>query len=385
MPATLLVMAVWLSFVAACEAAELDDALATFTKVGPKAEGSAPAAAAWRVVSAAEPAELPKILAALDDASPLAANYIRSAADAVTDRAINAGSPLPAAELEAFVLDLDHAPRARRAAFEYLTRVDPSAPDRLIPGMLDDPGLDFRREAVSRVVDKADEQLAAADRDGARASLEQALAASRDVDQFKAIVTKLGELDVKVDVPKHFGFILDWKLIGPFDNVGGNGFSVAYPPEEKLDLAARVAGKQGEVAWTDHVSTDEYGKIDLNVGLGKASGVAGYAVAQFVSDAERPIELRITSSNALKVWLNGKQIIESAVYHSGSEFDQFAGSGQLKAGKNTILVKLCQNEQTESWAQVWEFSLRACDEIGTAVLSQNRKPTPTAPASPAGQ
>jgi hypothetical protein len=61
--------------------------------------------------------------------------------------------------------------------------------------------------------------------------------------------------------------------------------------------------------------------------------------------------------------------------------DQYRMRGQLKAGKNTILIKLCQNEQTEEWAQRWQFQLRVCDATGTAVLSADRKPAPAATGS----
>jgi hypothetical protein len=58
----------------------------------------------------------------------------------------------------------------------------------------------------------------------------------------------------------------------------------------------------------------------------------------------------------------------------------------LQAGKNVILVKVCQNEQTESWAQRWEFQLRVCDSIGAAILAPNRLATGVAPRGerPAG-
>jgi hypothetical protein len=50
------------------------------------------------------------------------------------------------------------------------------------------------------------------------------------------------------------------------------------------------------------------------------------------------------------------------------DVDQYIYRGELKPGKNLILVKVLQNEQTESWAQNWQFQLRVCDAIGTAVL-----------------
>ena len=46
---------------------------------------------------------------------------------------------------------------------------------------------------------------------------------------------------------------------------------------------------------------------------------------------------------------------------------QHAGAGTLKAGRNEILIKVCQNEQKEDWAQMWSFQLRTCDSVGSAV------------------
>ena len=40
-------------------------------------------------------------------------------------------------------------------AYEWLVKVDPSAADRLIPGMLLDPAPDFRRDAVALKIDEA--------------------------------------------------------------------------------------------------------------------------------------------------------------------------------------------------------------------------------------
>jgi hypothetical protein len=52
--------------------------------------------------------------------------------------------------------------------------------------------------------------------------------------------------------------------------------------------------------------------------------------------------------------------------------DQYIVRGHLNEGENTILIKVCQNEQQESWAQIWKFQLRVCDKGGTAILSADR-------------
>jgi len=50
--------------------------------------------------------------------------------------------------------------------------------------------------------------------------------------------------------------------------------------------------------------------------------------------------------------------------------DQYRVRAELKPGANTILLKLCQNEQTEDWAQRYEFQLRVCDPSGIGIVSQ---------------
>ena len=54
------------------------------------------------------------------------------------------------------------------------------------------------------------------------------------------------------------------------------------------------------------------------------------------------------------------------------EIDQYRVNAQLKPGKNTLLVKMCQNEQKEDWTKEWEFQLRVTDALGTPIVSAKR-------------
>jgi len=365
---------------------ELAAALKALKAVGPKGAGTAGATKAWRKISTASAKDLPVILVAFDDAGPLAANWLRAAVDAIAERQLRAGDTLPQTELEAFVRGTEHAPRARRLAFEWLARGDATAPDRMIPGFLHDPSVELRRDAVARLLDQAAALLKAERPDDAREVFGKALSGARDLDQVKQLKTELEKLGRKVELPSHFGFIVEWKLIGPFDNTGEKGIDVAYPPEESIDLAAEYDGKplQGEprpVRWVEHATADEYGIVDLNQVLGKANGVLAYAYAEFESDQRRPAELRLGRDDAAKIWLNGELVHEHRVYHSGVDMDQYIARGTLKKGRNRILLKICQNEQKEDWAQGWSFQLRVCDAAGTAILSKGRE----APAGEAGR
>jgi hypothetical protein len=347
-------------------AAEFDEALAKVAAVGLNGSGHKEGVAAAKVVSQATPGQLSQILAAMDGANDISLNWLRIAAESVAQRA---GSNLPIADLEKFLADTKHAPRARRLAYELIAAVDPAAEKRLIPTLLDDPSIELRRDAVAQLLD-ATAKISA--QQTAISGYQKAFFHARDLDQIKAAAAKLTDFGQKPDIAAHMGFLLNWKLIGPFDNVNDVGWNTAYPPETKIDLAAEYDGQKGKVKWIDATSADDYGLVDLNKILGNHKGAITYAYTEFIADKDQPCELRLCCINGNKVWLNGKLLTANHVYHSGDDIDQYIARGELKRGKNTILLKIAQNEQTEAWAQRWQFQIRVCDAIGTAILSQDR-------------
>ena len=80
-----------------------------------------------------------------------------------------------------------------------------------------------------------------------------------------------------------------------------------------------------------------------------------------------PVEIRFGCIAAVKIFLNGKEVFAREEYHHGQRFDQYLGTGTLKPGRNEILIKVCQNNQTENWAQDWKFQVRLCDFTGGAL------------------
>lgn len=362
-------------------AAKVEDQVAVLKSVGAEGAGNTKATEAWKQLSQSSAASLPAILAGLDDANPLAANWLRASVDAIAERELRKGAKLPAADLEKFTLDTSHAPRARRLAFEWLCRADKTAADRLIPNMLNDPSVEFRRDAVARLLTEAETLETDKKADDAAKVYRQALTGARDLDQVQQIVKKLEGFGQTVDVPAHFGYLMEWKLIGPFDNTDEKGFDVVNPPEKELKFTAEYPGKTDPTKWIDHATDDTYGKVDLNKALLKANGVTAYATTEFTAAEARPIELRLATVCANKIWLNGQLIAANNVYHAGEKMDQYIARGNLKKGKNVILLKILQNEQKEEWAQDWDFKLRVCDATGTAVLSMDRPATKPKPAA----
>jgi hypothetical protein len=109
--------------------------------------------------------------------------------------------------------------------------------------------------------------------------------------------------------------------------------------------------------------------IDLAKLYDKAKGAAIYALGNFVSSHGQTLQVRVGSINAVKVWVNGQPLISREVYHAGGQIDQYSAPVKLNAGNNLVLIKVCQNEQTESWAQQYYFQCRFCDSTGLAVRS----------------
>lgn len=346
---------------------ETDQLIATIQQVGQQGEGHEQATAAVRELSQADPGALQDILVALDTAGPLSANWLRGAFEAVAQRALE-NDALPTETLEAFVLDRSHEPRARRMAYEWLLKADPSAEDRLIPEMVEDPSGEMRRDAVARLVAAANQFLEDGEEAKATTTFRQALKGAVDDDQVKAIVKPLKKLGETVDLQRHFGFVTNWHVIGPFDNTDMKGFDVTYPPEQELDLSAEYDGKEGTVRWEEFSTDDEYGTFDIAELTSPYKGAISYAATEFVSPDGRDVEFRLGTANAWKLWLNGELLFAREEYHRGMQLDQYRVRGRLKPGRNVLLLKVCQNEQTQDWAQQWSFQFRVCDFSGKAIL-----------------
>lgn len=363
----------------------LKGTLAALRAVGSEGKGNVEAAAAWKRLVQAETSSLPAILAAMDDANDLAANWLRSAVDAIVERELRAGGVLPVAPLRDFLRDTRHDPRARRLAYELIVRTAPKTAEELIPGMVNDPSLELRHDAVQRLIEQANQALARQDTNNATLGYREALQFVRDERQTKKISGELRKLGHEVDLPRHFGFLTHWKLIGPFNNAGLAGFDTAYPPEREINLQAEYEGKSGKVRWVDYATAHEYGMVDINKPFGSHKGVVAYAYTEFNAATARPAELRLGCKNGWKIWFNGRFLFGRDEYHRGARIDQYRLPVKLQAGRNTLLVKVCQNEEVQDWTKEWEFQLRVCDEIGTALLAKDRPSTPKNPITADGR
>jgi hypothetical protein len=212
-------------------------------------------------------------------------------------------------------------------------------------------------------------------REKALAALRKAFAASRDLEQARTIAGRLHERGATVSVADHMGFLRDWYVIGPFDSNGSKGFRTAYPPEKKVDLAATLAGKKGETIRWQRLTVAEArtGRfpilVDLRKALGDADDAVAYAWTRFTADAARQVEFRGSGDDNLAVWVNGVRAFGFEEYYNGVRLDRHRFTVKLKAGLNTVLVKVCQAPlDPDNTAPNWEFLLRITDPAGRGVI-----------------
>jgi hypothetical protein len=303
--------------------------------------------------------EVATALAALGKATPAGANWLRSGLDRAVERL---GADISADALAGLATDRSLPPRARSLAYGWLEARDPARAGKLLAGMLEESALDLRRAAVAKLLADA----TGGDEAAEKAAHRQALAAARDVDQIEAIAGWLSEHGEPTDVAEVLGFVRRWRVSGEYDNTGGAGFAKAYPPEEG------GAAPDG-AAWKPVVSTDTHGEVDLNAAVATKKGVLAYGLAELEMPAAGPAEVRIGSPCAVVVWVNGRRVMEHEIYHASEAIDQYVAAAEFRAGRNTVLVKCCQNEQTEPWAGEWKFQLRITDPLGKPLATQQEE------------
>ena len=354
-------------------AADVTQLTTVVNKIGAKGQGHAEARKAMAELVKIEAKDVVAILDGFDSNNSLAVNWLRAAADTVLENALQKGTAIPLPELRSFLADTQNDANARRVAYEWIVQADDSLRADILAKSLNDPSLEIRREAVTEAVGAA-LKIKDAQKERALDQLKSVLSSARDIDQIDQITAHIESLGGTVDLPKHFGFLMTWNLLGPFDNSGTKGFDVAYAPEATIALDKSVEGKAGSVKWFAHTTQDQYGMMDLNTIMPeKYKGAIVYAYTTFESSEQRDVEFRLGCVNGNKIWVNGKLITSNHVYHANTSIDQYIAKAQLNKGENEILIKVAQNEQEESWAQRWQFQLRVCDKYGTAVLAADRK------------
>ena len=324
-------------------------------------ESTSAAVNAMRQLGKANDVTLIQSLAAMKGATPIGRNWILGLANSLYRKSGKSQT----SELTKFLSDASQDGEARYLVFEWLTANNAALRKELLANMTQGTSPELRYLAIDEATKvKLD-----------KPQLSPLLDAARHPSQVVSIIEKLKEFGETIDQSKQLGFLPNWRLIGPFDNIGTVNFNKVFPIEAdgtKGSLKAEYEGKTGTVKWKEETSVAPDGNLDLAAIFANEKGCIIYAVTEFESEKERDAEIRLGCINGNKIWVNGKLVMSNEVYHTGTQIDQYEEPIRLKAGKNLIMLKLCQNEQTEAWAQKFAFQVRICDSTGKAILTKGR-------------
>lgn len=359
--------------------ARVDQCLRTIDRVGPDGRGSAAARRARDSLTRRGKEILPTLLDAMDTENIVAANWLRSAFEEVTSRQVSSNElPVSAEALTAIVRNSGRHGRVRRYALSLLERGDSNVRARLLSTLTGDP--EFRGDAVDLMLARGHVAREAGDEEGARDLYRAAYAAARERDRIERTARALGRVGEKIDVTREMGFVTRWSLIGPFHAPETSGFAIAFPPEESVDLAARFVGKDNaELLWTGHETNDRLGQTNLIRAIGDVGEAVAYAHAVLESPRKRTALVLCGADDNITIWLNGERVFAREQWLNGTRPDRFRAPANLRAGRNELLVKICQGPQHKnpSVSNNWTFHLRFVDEtlkgIPLASLSPARE------------
>ena len=305
----------------------------------------------------------------MDTSNTVAANWLRTVADPIVEKSFaDPQAKWPIELLKEYVGDAKRRGRPREWALEIVERLEPKFRAEWLPTRLDDPA--FRFQAVAIALAAGERALAENRPDHAKAEFRKAFRHARDTGQVTQASTQLKALGETADVAAQLGLIADWQLIGPFDAPGKSGFETVFPPEEKLDFKARYSGQGGvEIGWTKHHTPDILALVNLNEALTACREAVGYAYTEIDVPEARPAQLRSGADDNCTVWLNGVKVFGRDQWLNGTRFDRFTTPVSLKAGRNTLLVKICQGprHRDPEVPNNWTFQVRLCDDEGLGI------------------
>lgn len=136
----------------------------------------------------------------------------------------------------------------------------------------------------------------------------------------------------------------DWWVLGPFpDPNHGVGYTIIYPPEQKIDLDAKYeSAYNSEIGWRHYHSTDRIVNLTQALALDPKGGAVAYAMTYVYTTREHEVNALLVTPNA-KLWINGELVFgrfNRPNYYEMRDPFGYKRSVLLKKGWNQILLKI---------------------------------------------
>lgn len=253
-------------------------------------------------------------------------------------------SPNPTA-MYARALQLAQRTDDKKLVLAGLGSADSAEALALVERHLGDAAL--QAEAGSSAVQIAD-RIRQGDPRRARSALARVLAAVKDPR------VRQQAQDVVNEIEQYEGYVLTWLVAGPYKVKGQESrgvFDAVLPPE--------TAGAQG-VAWKPLTAGVGSWDVSLDAALGSQDHVAAFVRTRVWSPAEQDARLELGSDDAVKAWLNGRQV-HANYLHRGLQPRQDLVAVKLRSGWNELMLKVVNHSGG------WNFCCRVRRPDGTAL------------------
>jgi transglutaminase-like putative cysteine protease/tetratricopeptide (TPR) repeat protein len=169
------------------------------------------------------------------------------------------------------------------------------------------------------------------------------------------VLDRLGRTSDAAKQRGQLGLITKFWVLGPFDNEGRTGHATAFKPESELaqplDPKKQYDGKERAVSWRLLPEIATQGLVALDAALRPDTNVTAYLTTLVHVDKATRAAIRVGSSGAIKVWVNGQLALDRDVYRP-VRFDQDVAPCLLAAGWNRLTLKVSASDQA------WGFFAR---------------------------
>jgi tetratricopeptide (TPR) repeat protein len=156
------------------------------------------------------------------------------------------------------------------------------------------------------------------------------------------------------------GPALPFQVVGGWDNDQGKGFDAPWPPEREVDLQGRYDGALMQIRW-QAPPRDIVGAAVLSDFVAPDNWSVAYAASGVRAPRDGAYEVRLASTDPLKLWVNGELVFETRQVESTWGLDQFVLPVKLRAGENQLLIKLAHRTGR------WRLHARVTGERGAPV------------------
>lgn len=175
------------------------------------------------------------------------------------------------------------------------------------------------------------------------------------------------------------GYLVDWQIMGPFENANRVGEQARYEPETAAfsrDAVAfgKLAGEPlGWRAW-DYESLPRAGYVAFDDMLRPSDQAVGYATTWIKAPRDLPAALHVGTGGPYAIWIDGTEVARGDAYRMPDPLQDSHGVA-LRAGWNRVLVKVAVLDN------MWGFYARISAPDGSPIAGLEVRAEPPSSAA----